>query len=781
MTNNYQKFTFTILLLLSMPLMAQPFRFYKSDSLTFLNSGNQPLSMAFTGGFHCPQISACDLNKDGKKDLVIYDKLDGSISTMINKGGMGQFKYELDNRYAQYFPKFKAFAWMLMRDFNNDGYEDIFTTGPQGYVVFKNLTASNSVPTFQELPTLIYRNMSPSGSFIEYNNLSTPSIHLPGIYDIDFDGDLDIMSYSNLGGAIYLFQNYQKELNLPPDSMRFFHVDMCWGYFNDYDCNSYLLNTCSKNSDYRLYGPRHTNGSSITLFDANNDNDIDLLIGNEGCSHMTMLYNAKPNNYMQYDSFYVYDTNYVSPSNRANVSIYPAAYFLDLDNDGKRDLAYAPNSISTSYIIEETNQIRWFKNTGIDKAPVFAQQTPLFTTDMLDLGNKSNWAAADWDRDGDNDLIAATNADAYKSKDTADRLYLFENVGTAKNAQFKLINTDFGQLFKDKVQKLYPTISDMDNDGKLDLVCGNDKGEILFYKNTSSSNNTLNPSFTYANSTYPGFNIDIGGFSAPAVADINGDGLKDLIIGRSDSMLSYYRNTGSLSSPNFSIYTNKFGMIKAFDSIGFQYVYDDTFAIIGYYPIYEKNTYSKPSIIDMNGDGILELLVCNSVGSVRLYEIDGNKPNSAFKQLDSCTYINGLNTQKFYNNDFGNFISGCLADFNGDTIPEILIAGNRGGLQFLKSNSIRYNHKNNLNELQVSQAIQVFPNPTQRHLEIPVAFNDVLQYEVINQIGQTMTLKLENFDAYSRIDVSELPSGFYIIHLRSSGNKQMHAKFQVIR
>ena len=239
MTNNYQKFTFTVLLLLSMPLMAQPFRFYKSDSLTFLNSGNQPLSMAFTGGFHCPQISACDLNKDGKKDLVIYDKLDGSISTMINKGGVGQFKYELDNRYAQYFPKFKAFAWMLMRDFNNDGYEDIFTTGPQGYVVFKNLTASNSVPTFQELPTLIYRNMSPSGSFIEYNNLSTPSIHLPGIYDIDFDGDLDIMSYSNLGGAIYLFQNYQKELNLPPDSMRFFHVDMCWGYFNDYDCNNY--------------------------------------------------------------------------------------------------------------------------------------------------------------------------------------------------------------------------------------------------------------------------------------------------------------------------------------------------------------------------------------------------------------------------------------------------------------------------------------------------------------------------------------------------------------
>jgi hypothetical protein len=182
----------------------------------------------------------------------------------------------------------------------------------------------------------------------------------------------------------------------------------------------------------------------------------------------------------------------------------------------------------------------------------------------------------------------------------------------------------------------------------------------------------------------------------------------------------------------------------------------------------------------MNGDGILELLVCNSAGSVRLYEIDGNKPNSAFKQLDSCTYINGLNAQKFYHNDFGSFISGCLADFNGDTIPEILIAGNRGGLQFLKSNSIRYNHKYNINDLSVSKAIQVFPNPAQKQLEIPLAYNDVVQFEVINQLGQNMSIKLESYDTYSRIDVSELPSGFYILRLSSVGNTQMHAKFQVI-
>jgi hypothetical protein len=131
----------------------------------------------------------------------------------------------------------------------------------------------------------------------------------------------------------------------------------------------------------------------------------------------------------------------------------------------------------------------------------------------------------------------------------------------------------------------------MDNDGKIDLVCGNDKGEILFYRNTSSSANTLTPSFQRANSTFTGFNIDIGGFSAPAIADVNKDGLKDLVIGRNDSMLSYYRNIGTLSTPNFSVVTSKFGNIKALDSIGFQYIYDDTFAIIGYYQFMKSDLF----------------------------------------------------------------------------------------------------------------------------------------------------------------------------------------------
>jgi hypothetical protein len=772
-------FLFLFICLASSFAQTKKLQYYLSDSLQIVNSSNQALQYALSGGYHCPQFSPCDVNGDGKKDIVIYDKLDGSISTYINVGGTGEAKYTLDNRYAAYFPKIKALGWMLLRDYNNDGYEDIFTNGPQGYTVYKNISFTVSGrPEFIEIPPLKYRNMSPTGSFIEYNTLSTPSIHLPGIYDIDFDGDLDIMSYSNIGGAIYLYMNYQVEEKLPPDSMRFYHVDLCWGYFNDNNCNNYLLNTCSKNGDYRLYGKRHTSGSSITLFDANNDNDIDLLIGNEGCSHMTMLYNAKPANLNKYDSFYMYDTNYVSSNNRASVSIYPAAYFMDVNNDGKRDLIYAPNSVSTQYIIEETKQIRWYKNTNTDKSPTWSQQEPLFTNDILDNGNKSNWACADWDKDGDLDCLSATNADAFVSKDSADRIYLYENIGTSKKAKFKLLNNNFGNIFKDKINKIAPAIADMDNDGKLDLVIGNDKGEILFYRNTSANANTLNPSFAFSNPSYPGFTIDVGGFSAPAVADINRDGLKDLVIGRSDSMLSYYKNSGTLTQPSFTIVTNKFGNMKPIDSIGFQYIYDDTFAIIGYFPVYEKNVFSKPVIMDLDGNDTLDIIIGNSLGTLRMYAIDGNKPTSTFKQTDSFYFQKAFQGTKFYKTDLGNYISPCLGDFNGDSVPELIVSTNRGGIFYLKNN-FTYRHKTSLNNYSV-KTINAYPNPASTQIEFDLAIEDIHVVKLYNSLGQEIDCHLNANGQISVLNLSNLNAGFYIISFQLNDQSSFTSKFQVI-
>ncbi|MDP2176327.1 MAG: FG-GAP-like repeat-containing protein [Bacteroidota bacterium] len=759
----------------------QSIKYKLLDSLNFVDQNLNPLNKATSGGYHCPQFSTCDLDGDGKKDIVIYDKLDGSISTYINKGNFGEINYKLDNRYASYFPKMRPFGWMLMRDYNNDGYEDIFTIGDQGYIVYKNISYTVSGrPAFVLTEQLQYRNMFPKGSFIEFNSLSTPSIHLPGIYDIDGDGDLDIMSYSNVGGAIQLYLNAQVEKGLPSDSMRFFQVDLCWGYFLDFDCNGYLFNECRANSNRNYDLSRHTAGSSITLYDADNDGDIDLLLGNEGCSHMTLIKNAKTLNSRGYDSFFVADTLFVNANNRASVAIYPAGYFLDIDNDGIRDMIYAPNSVNNLYITKEMQQIKWFKNTGADNFPIWAQQEVLFTNDFIDNGNRSSWAAADWDKDGDLDLICATNGDKLISKDTADRIYLYENIGTSKSPKFILKNQDFGNLRTERIINLTIEIADMDNDGKLDLVCGNEKGEIMYYKNTSNTNSTLSPTFTFSNTTFPGFNIDIGSYSAPAVADINKDGLLDLVIGRNDSMISYYRNSGTLTNPDFMIVTNRFGNVKPIDSIGFQYIYDDTFAVIGYYPVFEKYVHSKPRIADLNGDGKLELIVGNSLGTLRLYEIDGTAPNSTFKNIDSFVYQKLFQGQINHQLDFGSFISPCLADLDGDTVPEILVSINRGGIMYLTPD-FKYSHNINIKDISKSIQINGYPNPTSNKIEFNINPDDLNSLYLINTLGQSFDVILNTQSTVLSIDTELLNSGFYIIQFKTKDQKSFTSKFQVIK
>src|SRR5690606_4043358 len=123
---------------------------------------------------------------------------------------------------------------------------------------------------------------------------------------------------------------------------------------------------------------------------------------------------------------------------------------------------------------------------------------------------------------------------------------------------------------------------------------------------------------------------------------------------------------------------------KAFDSVGYQNIYDDTFAIIGYYPVYEKATYSKPVIMDIDGDDTLEILVVNSLGTIRMYEINADQVSGEFKQIDSFYHFPAFQLRKVYTPDVGNQTAIALAGLNRDSVPESVMGNNRGGIKYLK-------------------------------------------------------------------------------------------------
>ena len=70
-----------------------------------VNQNNKSISLPFGGGFDVPQFSACDLDLDGKKDIVIFDREGSKISCYLNKGNTGQIAYEYAPQYAAKFPK----------------------------------------------------------------------------------------------------------------------------------------------------------------------------------------------------------------------------------------------------------------------------------------------------------------------------------------------------------------------------------------------------------------------------------------------------------------------------------------------------------------------------------------------------------------------------------------------------------------------------------------------------------------------------------------------------
>jgi hypothetical protein len=137
-------------------------------------------------------------------------------------------------------------------------------------------------------------------------------------------------------------------------------------------------------------------------------------------------------------------------------------------------------------------------------------------------------AVVDWDDDGDTDLVAGT-ADG--------KVFRWSNLGSRKEAAFAERAEAVvagGEPFALRGGHAMPTVADWDQDGRWDIVLGGDDGEVAWARNVGSAGK---PAFAALQTLIAKADDTPGRSQRNAlveVADLNGDGRADLIVGDQD-------------------------------------------------------------------------------------------------------------------------------------------------------------------------------------------------------------------------------------------------------
>jgi len=140
-------------------------------------------------------------------------------------------------------------------------------------------------------------------------------------------------------------------------------------------------------------------------------------------------------------------------------------------------------------------------------------------------------------------------------------------------------------------------VADWDGDGDLDLVIGNIDGAVFLVKNEGDAQKPIfgAPARLKAKSTAV---MAEGGDAGPYLADWDGDGKLDLVLGSGSGKVTWYRNIGAGKEPELAeprpLVLDVGGEFR--ESAGF-----DNPKHCG--------MRSKPAVFDWNGDGKPDLLV----------------------------------------------------------------------------------------------------------------------------------------------------------------------------
>lgn len=713
------------------------FGFQYNDTI-IVKRGSDTLDFAWAGGLSHAQTSSIDYNFDGLMDLFIFDRSANQIRLFetVEENGQRHYEYVYDSRSL--FPadvRYRA----IMVDYNNDGKKDLFTYGIGGIKVFKNTGNQNDGLTW-ELAKEVLESEYASGNI---NNLYVSSIDMPAYVDIDGDTDIDVLTFHLGGERVEYHKNMSIENYGHADSLEYKMMNECWGKFMESDQNnSVILNATDgpcgtpSISDPEKYA-RHA-GSTLLSIDLNDDNVMDLILGDVAYSNLVALTNGgtAPN---QNSAMVSADDNYPSNTTPLDLPIFPAPFYVDVDHDEVNDLVVGTNANGGS---SNRESIWFYKNIGTNSQPNFSYvQNDFMQGQMIENGKSSIPVLIDLNNDGLKDLLISSNYRYLDPLDKISKIQYYQNTGTSSQPEFTFVSDDWLSLSTEGYGlRMHPAFGDIDNDGDQEMFLGTDSGQIHFYERTG--NGPTDYSLSQLNITdNQGAQIDVFSFASPQLFDLNNDGLLDLIIGKRTAGISYYENIGSASSPSWELVSNNIGNV-------------DMGTLV--YP----DNYTVPMFVRHNDT--THLFAGNRKGTIYYYtNIDDNIEDGDTFNLASDIYGNI---------DAGGYTAPVIDTIRNNNQYDMFLGTDLGGLWAYKADefsdpflAIENNDKDFL--------FTVYPNPSQNGIfNVKIdAQQSKLSLKVIDALGRTVDQN-NNIWGTGIINLSQSKKGVYTLLILSGDN-----------
>ncbi len=424
---------------------------------------------------------------------------------------------------------------------------------------------------------------------------------------------------------------------------------------------------------------------------------------------------------------------YTSAGEPVEVFGRPSPNFADFDQDGDLDLLCG----------EFLDRFTYFENQGTRKKPIFAPGRFLQTTDRLltmDLQMVTP-VVLDWDRDGDIDIVSGDEDGRVAFIENTGQLQAsIPQFKEPRYFQQKADRVKFGALAT-------PFGFDWDGDGDMDIVAGNTAGYVAFIENLGGGSNPRWAAPSLLNSGGKPLRILAGpsgsiqgpaeakwGYTTLSVGNWDTDDLPDLIVNSIWGAVQWYRNVGTRKNPKLEEgrfvevdwpghapkpswvwwtpkvnqlvtqwrttpvvidwnhdglndlvmldhegYLSLFARFRTGEKLGLrpgQHVFTDEHGK----PLRLNSRHAgksgrrKLQIVDWDGDGLRDILL-NSQNADLLKNLGSDGDKTRFRNLGA------VSQQKLS----GHSTSPTVVDWNGDTIPDLLLGTESGFFYHLKN------------------------------------------------------------------------------------------------